>query len=70
MPIGRDLVDRELAMLAGVLDAVRDPQLANLVAAIYMEDATDVVLSDEQIESGVLESWALDRLAEGQEQGG
>jgi hypothetical protein len=70
MPIERDVVDRELAILAGVLESARDPQLANLVAAIYVEDVTGLILSDEQIESGVLEAGGLDRLTERPEQGG
>lgn len=59
--IDREHAAREMALLVE-LAAGLDPVLATLGVAIYLEEATELVLSDEQIESGLIFGGGLDQL--------
>lgn len=59
--IDREHAAREMALLVE-LAAGLDPVLATLGVAIYLEEATELVLSDEQIESGHISVGGLDQL--------
>lgn len=54
-------LDQELALLAD-LHRGSDPLLASLSAAIFLEDASDIVFSDPEIEAGVAASGVVDRV--------
>ena len=65
----RGVLARELAILAS-LHRQSDPVLASLVAALYLEDATGVVLSDSQRCAGGLSRSRCDRLGHAQGRAG
>lgn len=63
-----DHLNYELAILAD-LHLGSDPLLASLSAAMFIEDAAGIVLSDEEIEAGLLDPVVMDRLRRSRGQG-